>query len=85
MEVRKSIIPSAEVFEAPRERKDDVKPGMSNVKVNFESLECLHLLNRVSHFQIFFLILFGMIAAIALAIFGIMYYQKQKETSRKLW
>lgn len=66
LEVRKSIIPSAEVFEAPRERKDDVKPGMSNVKI-------------------FFLILFGMIAAIALAIFGIMYYQKQKETSRKLW
>lgn len=33
MDVRRSIIPSAEVFEAPRERKEDPKPGMSNVKV----------------------------------------------------
>lgn len=31
---RSSIIPSAEQYEAPRERKEDVKP-MSNVKVIF--------------------------------------------------
>lgn len=31
--MRKTIIPSAEIFEAPRERKEDPKPGMSNVKV----------------------------------------------------
>lgn len=36
LEARKSIIPSAEIFEAPRERKEDVKPGMSNAKVSFE-------------------------------------------------
>lgn len=30
---RMHIIPSAESAEAPRERKEDVKPGTSNVKV----------------------------------------------------
>lgn len=63
---RLNIIPQAETFEAPREHKDDLKPGMSNVKI-------------------FFLILLGMIAAIILAVCGIMFYQKHQESSRKLW
>jgi len=63
---RMSIIPSAEHSAAPRERKDDIKPGTSNLKI-------------------FFMILLGMIAAIVAAVLGVMYYQKHKETSRKLW
>lgn len=87
-----SIIPSAETQEAPRERKEDVKPGMSNVKVNFRQQNTLYAttnfrFNSIFWFalQIFFLILFGMICAIVLAVVGIMYYQKRKENSRKLW
>lgn len=37
----------------------------------------------VSNVKIFFMILFGMIAAVVLTIVGIMYYQKRKENSRK--
>lgn len=44
-----------------------------------------HFLHLFAVFQIFFLILFGMICAIVLAVLGIMYYQKRKESSRKLW
>lgn len=35
-----NIVPSAASFEQPRERKEDVKPGMSNVKVNNHSTIC---------------------------------------------
>ncbi|KAJ6638194.1 Vesicular integral-membrane protein VIP36 [Pseudolycoriella hygida] len=63
---RMSIIPEAALFEAPRPRTDDVKPGMSNIKI-------------------FFILLLGMIVAVAATIFGIMYYQQRKESSRKLW
>uniref|UniRef100_A0A182Q5B6 L-type lectin-like domain-containing protein n=1 Tax=Anopheles farauti TaxID=69004 RepID=A0A182Q5B6_9DIPT len=34
-EDRRQIVPSAATFEAPREHKDDPKPGMSNVKIFF--------------------------------------------------
>lgn len=37
----------------------------------------------MSNVKIFFMILFGMIAAVVLTIVGIMYYQKHKENSRK--
>lgn len=37
----------------------------------------------MSNVKIFFLILFGMIVAVAAAIGGIMFYQKHKENSKK--
>lgn len=37
----------------------------------------------MSNVKIFFMILFGMIAAVVLTIVGIMFYQKHKENSRK--
>lgn len=37
----------------------------------------------MSNVKIFFMILFGMIAAVVLTIVGIMFYQKRKENSRK--
>lgn len=91
---RKSIIPSAEVHEPPRERKEDPKPGMSNVKVKQNSdfhfsysiiLKFVNVCFWVCFFQIFFLILIGMICAIGLTVVGIWYYEKRKESSRKLW
>lgn len=63
---RLNIVPEATLFEPPRPRKEDPKPGMSNV-------------------AIFFIILLGMLVAIVLTVLGIMYYQKRRENSRKLW
>lgn len=35
---RMNIVPEALLFEAPRPRTDDVKPGMSNIKVKHFAL-----------------------------------------------
>lgn len=83
------IVPQAESVEPPRERKDDLKPGMSNIKVLCHRQNMLQFfklsLSSIFRIQIFCLILFGMICAIVLAVLGIMWYQKHKESSRKLW
>lgn len=60
---RRNIIPSALTFEPPRERSEDPKPSMSNVKI-------------------FFIILFGMIFAVAITIFGIAYYKEKNAKKR---
>jgi len=60
---RSSLIPNAKTFEAPREHKDDPKPGMSNVKI-------------------FFILLFGMLAAIVVAIFAISYFKDKNSKKR---
>lgn len=47
---RMHIIPQAEYVEPPRERKDDLKPGMSNVKV----LPTLTYMTNLSTLILFF-------------------------------
>lgn len=47
LQERLNILPQAEIYEAPRERKEDVKSGMSNVKV----IETVFYLNFSIIFQ----------------------------------
>lgn len=47
---RMNIIPEALLFEAPRPRTDDVKPGMSNIKVR-EGEKAFFFLEENSHFH----------------------------------
>lgn len=90
---RMNIVPEALLFEAPRPRTEDVKPGMSNIKVSWKNFAQISNHSRQTiilsvvpfPFQIFLILLLGMIVAVVATIFGIMYYQQRKESSRKLW